>query len=288
MSVGFKLLCAALGAEILGIDLAQPLAPEEIAFVRRVFRDHKVIVVRGQNINGQEQRRFAEYFGSIQGVRTAYNTPGVKQDYMYVGNVTVEGMKGVLSDGEMQFHYDQCYYEVPSRASMLYAMEIPSRGGNTCFANAVAAYERLPAEIKRRIDGLSALHVYDYAANPTARAREVSPDAPRFVHPVVIRHPETGHPVLFVNRLMTDHIVGIDRAESDRLMDVLFAAVEAPEIVYEHVWRVGDLLMWDNFATLHARTDFDPAEKRVLRRYGIQGSRPLAWSPAHQAEAARS
>jgi taurine dioxygenase len=97
------------------------------------------------------------------------------------------------------------------------------------------------------------------------------------VHPVVIRHPATGRPALFVNRLMTDSIAGMPRAESDALLEQLFQYVEEPDNIYEHAWRVGDALIWDNLATLHARTDFDPKERRALRRTAIRGVRPQAY-----------
>ena len=185
-------------------------------------------------------------------------------------------MAGVLPDGEMQFHTDQCYYETPSRATILFAIEIPSEGGNTKFANAYRAYDALSPETKNRLKGLKAHNVYDYDANATIKSRESAPDAPRYEHPVVIRHPETGGEVLYVNRLMTDHIVGMERSESDALLEELFAALENPAYCYEHVWTPGDLVMWDNLCTLHARTWFDPSQSRVLRRTTVAGTPPVA------------
>jgi taurine dioxygenase len=195
---------------------------------------------------------------------------------MYVANKKFDGMESVLPEGEMQYHTDQCYYETPSRATILFAIEIPAEGGNTKFANAYRAYESLDDAMKTRLQGLKALNVYDYDANSTIKRYESSPDAPRYAHPVVIRHPETGREVLYINRLMSDHIVGMDRAESDALLEELFQVLEDPAHCYEHVWTPGDLVMWDNLCTLHARTWFDPSQSRVLRRTTVAGKAPDA------------
>lgn len=273
MDLSIRRLSSALGAEVTGIDL-RDVDEKTFDRIRAAWLESQVLVIRDQSLGADEQKAFARRLGPLQDVRTRPGAPGRSRDFMYVANRSFDGMEGVLPDGEMQFHADQCYYENPSRASMLFAIEIPSRGGNTLFANCYRAYENLPEATKRRIATLSALHVYDYDANATVKARESSPDAPRFVHPVVVRHPETGRPVLYVNRLMTHRIAGLAPAESDALLEELFRAAEDPAIVYEHVWRPGDLVIWDNMCTLHARTDFDPAERRVLRRVTVAGGRP--------------
>ncbi len=201
--------------------------------------------------------------------------PGV----MLVSNIRENGKPiGVLPDGEMFFHSDQCYAERPTMATLLYAVEIPSQGGNTLFANMYAAYDSLPDETKQRLDGLTAMNVYDYATNATVRRPGVpamQPDAPSYAHPVVRTHPATRRKALYVNRLMTDHIVGMPRADSDRLLETLFDHQEQRRFVYEHVWRPGDLIMWDNRCTLHARTDFPSTERRLLRRVIVQGDKPV-------------
>jgi taurine dioxygenase len=186
-----------------------------------------------------------------------------------------DGNKGALPDGEMQFHSDQCYYETPGKATLLYSIEVPPSGGDTLFSSATAVYEALPGEVKKRLEGLSALNVYDYGSNPTAKGKQVSADAPQFVHPVVRTHEETGRKGLYVNRLMTDHIVGMSRAESGELLDYLFQQAEKPEFIYSHRWSVGELVMWDNRCTLHARTDFSPNTRRMLRRISVKGRRPF-------------
>jgi taurine dioxygenase len=275
MAIDIRPLSPVLGAEVLGVDLRKTLDDAAANEIRDAWRRHQVLLFRNQDISVDDQRRFVGIFGEIQPPRTRVNER-LHPDVMYVANVTVDGERGDLPEGEMQFHADQCYYETPTKGAVLYALEIPSQGGNTLFSSTYRAYEILPRELKDRIAGLSALFTYDAYGNPYKRA-QISEDSPRFVHPVVIRHPATGRPALFVNRLMTDSIAGMPRAESDALLEQLFQYVEEPDNIYEHAWRVGDALIWDNLATLHARTDFDPKERRALRRTAIRGVRPQAY-----------
>jgi taurine dioxygenase len=149
---------------------------------------------------------------------------------------------------------------------MLYAMEIPSRGGNTMFANMYAAYDSLPPTMKDRLESLRALNVYDLGGAPATRMKSIPPDAASYVHPVVRVHSVTKRKALYVNRLMTYRIEGVPDAESENLLSYLFDHQEKRQFVYEHVWRPGDIILWDNRCTLHARTDFGADERRLLRR----------------------
>ena len=158
-------------------------------------------------------------------------------------------------------------------ATMLDAMEIPTRGGNTLCANMYRAYETRPLELKRRVEGRKAWNVYDYAANPTKRGTAAN-DAPRFAHPMVRTHPATRRKALYVNRLMTESIEGMPREASAELLGLLFDHIEQRQFIYEHEWRPGDLILWDNRCTLHARTDFDASERRKLRRVAVLGDVP--------------
>jgi taurine dioxygenase len=261
---------------LTGIDLRGGLDDAVMKEVRQAWLENFVIVIPGQDLSGDDQIAYTEWFGPRQEVRTVKVVDEGPQNFMYVANKKIDGMESVLPEGEMQFHTAQCYYETPSRATILFALEIPAEGGNTKFANAYRAYESLDDAMKTRLQGLKALNVYDYDANSTMKLNESSPDAPRYAHPVVIRHPETGREVLYINRLMTDHIVSMDRAGSDALLEDLFQVLEDPAHCYEHVWAPGDLVMWDNMCTLHARTWFDPAQSRVLRRTTVAGHAPEA------------
>lgn len=267
-------LSSALGAEISGVDLSKPLSDAIFKAIHDVWLKHQVILFREQSLSEDQQIAFAARFGELQPVRT---TPGLYKKNPYVlmvTNVVIDGQKGALPDGEMQFHSDQCYYENPAMATMLFGIEVPPSGGDTLFSSATGVYDSLSDGMKRRLDGLQALNVYDYGNGSTIKSDKVDENAPKFVHPVVRTHPETGRKGLYVNRLMTHHILGLPQAESDALLEELFKQIERPEFLYSHKWHVGDLVMWDNRCALHARTDFDPGTRRMMRRVTVKGDRP--------------
>lgn len=268
-------LSPAIGIEIAGLDLARPLDEATFERVRGAWHEGHVLLFRKQELDEAGQAAFAARFGTLAPVLNRHGGAGSHPGVMYVSNIVENGrLVGALPDGEMLFHSDQCYVERPAMATMLYAMEIPGRGGNTLFANAARAYDELPGELKRRLEGRRALNVYDYQGSATTRAATVADDAPRYMHPVFRTHPATGRKAIYVNRLMTRSIEGLPQAESDALLERLFAHCERSEYVYEHRWAPGDLILWDNRCTLHARTDFDAAERRKLRRVVVQGEKP--------------
>ena len=255
-------LSPALGVEIIGVDLSEEIDDYTFAQIRDAWHRNLVILLRGQELSEEDQVRFAEKFGP----------PAV----MLISNIREDGKPiGALPDGEMHFHTDQCHQERPAMASMLYALEVPRTGGNTLFANGYTAYETLPDGIKRRIEGRKALNAYDYDHAAMKRGTRLAEGVPSYVHPVVRTHPATGRKALYVNRLMTVRIEGLPEPESEELLATLFDHQERREFVYEHVWRSGDLLMWDNRCTLHARTDFSPNERRLMRRVTILGEKPV-------------
>jgi alpha-ketoglutarate-dependent taurine dioxygenase len=268
-------LSPALGAEIVGVDLAQEIDDRTFAQIRDAWHEHLVILLRDQELSEDDQVRFAEKFGPPAVIHTKQfvrNHPAV----MLISNIREDGKPiGALPDGEMHFHTDQCHQERPAMASMLYAIEVPRAGGNTLFANGYKAYETLPDALKLRIAGRKALNAYDYDTAAMKRGTDLADGVPSCVHPVVRTHPATGRKALYVNRLMTVRIEGLPADESDALLDTLFAHQERRDFVYEHVWRPGDLLMWDNRCTLHARTDFSPDERRLMRRVTILGEKPV-------------
>jgi taurine dioxygenase len=280
------------GAEVRGVDLSRPIDPGTADLLRAAWRDHQVIVLRGQSLSPDDQMRFCVVFGDIgrraRPIETRNEPQGAPDGMMFVSNLKVDGKNiGSLPDGEMQFHIDQIYTERPAMGTSLYALEVPRLGGDTLFANLYAAYDRLTAATQRRIAGLKAVHYFDYgnlgattrdAVTQAARddaTRAARDSAPHAAHPIVRTHPTTGRKALFVCRLMTGYIENMAHDESDALLEELFEQVERPDIVYAHRWRAGDLLLWDNRCTVHARTDFDPGERRHLRRFTIQGDRPV-------------
>lgn len=269
--ITFDPLSDAIGAEVKGVDLSNPLSADDVAVLQQGWNDHLVLVFRDQDVSNDDQVRFCSYFGDLELVRTGKYASEDMKHTMMITNVRDTGLKTALEDGDMWFHSDQCYYEVPAKGSVLYAMEIPPVGGNTLFANCYLALETLPQDLQDRLAPLKAHHIYDYNGSPMKRSEDVSPDAPQYSHPVVVTHPETGRKALYVNRLMTEYIEEMPREESAVLLEQLFAHGEDTRFVYEHEWRVGDLVIWDNRCSMHARTDFDPAERRMLRRITIKG-----------------
>lgn len=268
-------LAPQIGAEIRGVDLSKPLDEATFAQIRDALFGRCIVLFRDQTINEEDQVAFASRLGEPG--RVLHNHKGGSKHHpsiMFISNIRENGeLIGALPDGEMHFHSDQCYMERPTAISMLYALEIPKAGGNTLFANMYAAYEALSPELKRELDGKKALNVYDYDNSPNLRAA-VKTDAPRAAHPVIRTHPATGRKALYVNRLMTECIIGMPRAESDNMLAMLFEHAENPAWRYEHVWTPGDFIAWDNRCSTHARTDFDASERRLLRRCVVLGEIP--------------
>ncbi len=270
-----KPLGDALGAAIFGLDLSKELDAGTVAALRQAWVENIILVFPNQRLSEDDQERFCRYFGDLEVVRSAKAQDSEHPSIMLITNVQGTGKVTALEDGEMQFHYDQCYYEVPCDGAMLYAMEVPPVGGNTLFANCYAAWETLTDEIKQRIEGRVALNYYDYGNDPTFRPDTINPEAPQWVHPMVRTHPETGRKALFISRLMTIRIEDMDGEESDELLGFLFDHMEHPDFLYEHKWRVDDLMMWDNRCSVHARTYFDPKHRRMMRRVTVRGSSPV-------------
>jgi taurine dioxygenase len=269
-----------IGAEIRGVDLSRPLDPRAVAEIKDAWHDHTVLVFRGQNLSEDDQRRFASHFGPVA---TRVKPPkGARRDdspewneMMLISDRTDADGKpvGSLGHGEMWFHTDKCYRERPHRASFLYGIEIPSEGGNTKFASLYAAYDNLPADLKRRLDGVMVMQGHEYGVGRRITLDVALETIHHFRQPIVVTNPGSGRKALYVSRQNTMWIEGMERAEGDALLERLFEIAEDPANTYEHVWRRGDLLMWDNLACLHARTDWPPAQTRTLRRCTVEGDR---------------
>ncbi len=274
MSIQIEPVTPRLGARITGLDLREPLDGETFRRVHQAVLDHLVVVFPGQELGVEDQLRFTGLFGGIGGRQRPTPLPEgdrVPPTVMLVSNIRVDGKPiGSLPDGEMMFHTDGAYSEKPKKFTLLYAIDVPATGGNTRFANLYEAYETLPGDLKRRLAGLHAEQVY-YSGS-LSKDEPAGPLSGRWVQPVFIEHPETGRTSLFVSRLMTTRIMELDEDESAAVLERLNACAEKPEIIYEHVWTQGDLVMWDNRCTNHARTDFAETERRQLRRTTVSGT----------------
>ncbi|MBK17913.1 MAG: taurine catabolism dioxygenase TauD [Rhodospirillaceae bacterium] len=277
-------LCPALGAEIIGLDITAPLDDETMQDLYDAWRDNIVLLFNKKDMTQEEQLRFAACFGKIgerPKPKDARPEDYSKLDaaFMLVTNIRENGKPiGTLPDGEMMFHHDTIYKERPHIGTLLYAIEVPSVGGNTKFTNLYKAYDALPDDVKQKIDGRKALHLYDYDRISERNTAEGAGDLlERYSHPVAITHPRSGRKALYVNRLMTAEIEGLSHDESEEILNLMFDTAERPEHVYDHKWTPGDLLLWDNFCSSHARTDFSDGEVRLLRRCQVEAeSAPAA------------
>ena len=167
---------------------------------------------------------------------------------------------------------DKMYIEEPHKVSLLYGIEVPSEGGHTKFASLCAAYDNLPDDWKARFENALVMHAYNYNGKKVDIGADLD-SIMHFVQPMIVVNPDSGRKGLFISRLTTLWIEGLERDESQAILDRLFELIEDPAIVYEHVWRSGDLVMWDNISCLHARTDWPNDQNRTLRRCTIEGGR---------------
>lgn len=277
MTVTVTPLTPHIGAEISGIDLSKELSSEDRATLRQAWLDHIVILVRDQKLDDSGLIDFAGCFGEVSTLARPreYRTEG-QQNFddriMLISNIRENGEPiGALPDGEMMFHHDMMHAELPDNASVLYAVEIPSHGGNTLFASGYAAYDSLPEDLRAPLENRRAFHHYNYGSTHRGGINGIEAFS-ESTHPVFRTHDETGRKAIYVNRLMTEGVVDMPRDQSDELLNKLYDHSEKPEFVYEHVWRLGDVLIWDNRCSAHARTDFPDAERRLMWRCTVKGT----------------
>jgi len=267
MSLRFVPLGDALGAEVHGLDVHR-ITPEQSRELYQGFLEHHVLVIHGEPVSEDELVDFGKCFGPIENARKRSPLAG-RPEIMVISNIRQDGqLVGSLPDGELSFHFDRIHQKVPNKAGVLMGLEIPSKGGDTLFSNMCLAYETLPESTRMRIEGLTALNTYEYGRTQ-AKDKQLSAETPSAVHPVVRRIPETGKRALYVCRLMTDRIEGLSGVESRELLDELCDHIERRDFTYAHRWRAGDILVWDNRCTVHARTDFDASERRLLKRVTV-------------------
>ncbi len=277
---------AALGARVSGFDARQPLRAAEVLALKQALRDHHILIFQQQQLDDAQYLRLATAFGSV--FQPPADVPVLASD-PYGGNtpaiVKVSNVDdGVLGHHELSAHADHHWTPVPSAGSLLYALEVPRVGGDTTWINLAAAYEALDDATKAEIADLQLitynpflrrLHPLPSGQWPRYRTPDITPLTPFEAHPLVRTHPDSGQKVLYLDESTEVEVIGVDAAHGAALVERLRAHLLQPRFAYTHRWQVGDIVYWDNQATLHARNAFDPSERRVLKRISLGGSRPF-------------
>ena len=271
MKLDIRPLSKTFAAEVVGVDISK-LDGATFGEVRQAWLDHEILVLRDQDITEADLVTFSGRFGELEiHVRTEYLSPE-NPEILYVSNIIEDGRRiGILSDHEVGWHYDQIYLPRPAVGSCLMAAKLPTRGGETSFADMCGAYEQLPAATKERLNGLMANQSYAYfnAGNSVPTNKDQTNKTPDVVHPLVRTHPITGRKALYICPGMTTHVPGLPEAESKELLDELYEWCVRDEFVYTHKWRDGDALLWDNACTMHRREPFDGDSERLMKRTTI-------------------
>jgi taurine dioxygenase len=270
---------AAIGAQVECGDV-KVLDIATFAAVHQAFLEHLVLLIRGQQLTVADLLAFGRRFGEL--------TPGAPvhigqkaRDEQYpelaiISNVIENGVAiGGLGDGEAVWHTDSCFNDVPPSCSILYAVEIPPTAGDTGFANMYTALDTLPAALRSRIVHKTIKHDKRYTSGGQLRpgflAEQDIRVSPGPSHPIIRKHPETGRSALYLGRRPHAYINGLPLAESEELLDALWAHATRPEFTWHHQWKLGDILIWDNRCAMHRRDALDPATRRIMHRTQCKG-----------------
>jgi taurine dioxygenase len=285
MTLSVKKTGAACGAEI-DFDLSQDIDDPTFRLIEQAFHDNIVVVFRGQHVSDAQHVEFSSRFGELEiHIVKKYLLPGFPQ-ILLISNIRNEAGEHIgLADAGFTWHTDTSYRRRPSRCSLLYAKEVPHRNGeplgDTVFANTIAAYEALSEAVKQRVDGLKAKHRYsarrrvEDSPRPKLTPQQLA-ETPDIAHPIVRTHPYTGRKSLYVTAGECIGIVGVPDDEAVDLIAELDAHCVRPEFLYRHKWQVGDLLMWDNAASMHlAICDYALPERRLMHRTTVIGTVPF-------------
>ncbi|MEQ8194084.1 MAG: TauD/TfdA family dioxygenase [Rhodospirillales bacterium] len=287
MSISIHPLNAVLGAEVEGLDLRNPLSADTASALRNAWLKYKVLLIRDQDLTCEQQIAFSKNFGELEApVMTLLKykegsgqKTEIPPEITVVSNVKENGKPiGQLGNGEAFWHSDSNFIEDPPSGGILHAKEIPPAGGNTAFLDTAALLAALPESLREKIKTLSCKHDPSLSSTGTLRKdfeplTDVSKNRGP-AHPLIVTHPETNEKSLFLGRRLNAYIADLDVAESDSLLDELWEYTQGNRFVYEHTWRVGDLLIWDNRAVLHRRDSFDDSHRRVMHKTVLKGTRP--------------
>ena len=273
----------ALGAEVRGLDLARPLDAATLKTVTDAWRRHIVLLFRSQRLDDRQLIAFGRNFGPLHatdGLAYGGKPDGTAPEIEIISNQPEDAVpSGARPSDRCTWHTDMSMFERPASASILYAEDVPSGVGQTRFANLYHAHDTLPAELKRRIEGRRSIHDFAYTAMGELRAgfRPVTDKStgPGAHHPIVRVHGDTGRKALFLGRMGYGYVLGLPVADSDALLDALWSHMTRPDFVWQHDWRNGDVVMWDNRCCAHSRGAFDPGIRRRLRRVTVVGERPV-------------
>ena len=289
MPLTIRPVTQAVGAEISGVNLSR-LSDADFPQIEHAWNRHGALLFRDQQISDDDLLAFSRRFGDLDPPPVQEHgrqSPEGYPDIYVVSNVLdAKGAPiGALGAGEAVWHTDMSYLPVPPDASMLFSLEVPPSGGDTWVLGMQAAWTTLPDALKARVRGRRIKHDGTYNSGGYLRKGVTPSDdphtAPGAWHPAVLRHPVTGAPSLFLGRRRNSYVEGLSQSESDALLDALWAHIDRPDLRYEHRWRVGDLLLWDNRSTMHRRDPFDNATRRVMHRTQIKGkAEPRAYVEA--------
>ena len=281
MTLQIKPLSSALGAEISGLDLTKTLSDEDLAAVKQAYMDYHLLCLRSAPLTPPQFAAFSKQFGEPQ-LQLVRRRRDEEAPEVAVHETTYEKPEDKPDDIQMirlsGWHTDDSFMEEPCRFTLLQSIKIPDSGGHTRFCNVTRAYSELTDDEKKRLEGLKAVHDYDTRrapARPTALTKAEKAETHEVTHPLVITQPESGKKAIYYNFNRTDRVVGMERSESDALLDWVDEKITQPDYRYEHEWRVGDILFWDNRGVIHSvNMDFPVGQKRIHQRVMLKGDRP--------------
>lgn len=283
---GVHELDAPLGAVVEGLDVRRPLTADQVLTLKAALREHHILVFRNQTLDDEQFLAFSSYFGAL--FRPPADAPVLGSD-PYGGNtpdvVLIANVGGgLLGNDELHAHSDHHWTPQPSASSFLHALEVPSRGGDTTWVNAVLAYEELDDATRREIDGLQLVTYNPFLRRlkplasgrvPLYRTPDIDPLSPWVAHPLVRTHPDSGKRLLYLDTHTEVEVQGWPAEDGAALVERLRAHLLQPRFAYTHRWSVGDIVWWDNQATIHSRSGFEAGERRVMKRVSLAGTRPF-------------
>jgi taurine dioxygenase len=277
-----------IGVDVLNVDIRRPLSEDQRTELLALWAQHLVLRFRDQPLSDPDLLAFSRTLGELEPPGpNPQGKPYLPEfpELNVISNIKQDGTPiGGLGDGEAIWHSDMTYAASVPKGAVLHSLEVPPEGGNTFWSNLYLAYERLPSDLLKAIQGRRAIHDSTYNSagimrigmKPVTDVRQ----APGAQHPLIVRHPGSGRPILFLGRRRNSYILGLPIDESEALLDALWAHATQPEFTMEQIWRVGDTIVWDNFGTLHRRDGFDPNSRRLMHRAQIKGSQPIAFPEA--------